>query len=140
VNGHWLFEKEMDHTKEGFIYMIRDDYMMRFYIGKKAYYKGAEWRSYCSSSKLLKELFKARPREEFSFIVLEEYDTPGGLSYAESWTLLTIESPSRKDVYNTLVPKISWKSKEKISERHKKRLTLSLLNHDFFPGEKKWMS
>jgi hypothetical protein len=132
-NGHWLFDRPMRENFgiEGFIYVIRDDYMKRFYIGKKSYNKGENWRNYLSSGKLLKELMAARPRDEFSFIVLEEYNSPGGLSYAETWSLCMIEAPSRKDVYNILLPKISWKSKERITEKHKQRLALTMQFYEF---------
>jgi len=130
-NGHWKFPEQMG-SKEyvGFIYLIRDNYLGRFYLGKKAYRgsrgknegKESDWRHYVSSSKLLKEMWKERPIEEFEFITLEQYRTKGTLSYAETWTLCFVEAPTSVTWYNKLIPKVAWSVKEPISNRHKERL------------------
>lgn len=137
-NGHWLFEEQMGKGV-GFIYIIRDNVLNRFYLGKKLFYgtgtlnKGKEsnWRKYSSSSKLLAEMLKQRPKEEFDFICLEQYITKGTLSYAETWSLCLVEAPTTPNWYNTLIEKVSWKVKEPISERHKRRLSLVRNNHNF---------
>ena len=130
-NGHWDFPEQMGSPdKVGFIYVIYDAYLNRGYIGKKMYRgagkanKGKEsnWRTYKSSSKLLKEMFKERPMEEFEFVVIEEYTTKGTLSYSETWSLCYVEAPTSKVFYNTLIGKVTWNVKEPISERHKERL------------------
>ena len=130
-NGHWQFPDKMGgNFYVGFIYVIRDNYLKRFYLGKKHFYstartaKGVEtpWRDYTSSSKLLKEMFKERPKDEFDFICLEQYKTKGTLSYSETWTLCLVEAPTNNMWYNTRVEKVSWSVKEPISERHKTRL------------------
>ncbi|RLA26277.1 MAG: hypothetical protein DRQ62_00140, partial [Gammaproteobacteria bacterium] len=37
-NGHWSFPSQMGDKKYvGFIYVIRDNYMGKFYLGKKQY-------------------------------------------------------------------------------------------------------
>jgi len=130
-NGHWRFCEQMG-TKEyvGFIYVIRDNYLARFYLGKKLYRgmgvanKGKEssWRKYLSSSKALEVMFKERPMEEFDFICLEQYKTKGTLSYSETWSLCFVEAPTNKTWYNTLIEKVSWPVKEPITVRHKERL------------------
>ena len=83
-NGHWVFPEQMgEHV--GFIYVIRDTVLKRFYLGKKLYYgtgqlnrgKESNWRKYTSSSEVLNELLKQRPREEFDFICIEQYKTKG---------------------------------------------------------------
>ena len=84
LNGDWLFTHQMGENKAlGFIYVIRDNYMKMFYLGKKNYFvrrgknKGApsDWRRYKSSQPTLKEIMAARPKDEFDFIVLDEYVT-----------------------------------------------------------------
>ncbi len=129
-NGHWEFPEQMGINKVGFIYVIFDSILNRGYLGKKLYYgmgklnKGKEsnWKTYASSSKLLKELLKERPKEEFRFICIEEYTTKGTLSYSETWSLCLIEAPTSYQWYNTLIEKVSWPVKEQISNRHKERL------------------
>jgi hypothetical protein len=130
-NGHWHFPEQMGgKAYAGFIYVIRDTVLNRFYLGKKSYFgagklnKGVEsnWRKYMSSSNLLKEMFAERPKEEFDFIVLEQYKTKGTLSYSETWSLCLVEAPTSDLWYNHLVEKVSWRVKEPISERHKDRL------------------
>lgn len=128
-NGHWLFPEQMG-VGVGFIYVIRDTVMKRLYLGKKQFYgtgklnrdKESNWKRYRSSSKLLAELFKHRPVEEFEFICIEQYKTKGTLSYSETWSLCFVEAPTSDDWYNTLVEKVSWPVKEPITARHKERL------------------
>jgi hypothetical protein len=132
-NGHWVFPEQMGNGV-GFIYVIRDNFLDRFYLGKKQFYgmgvknKGKEsnWRKYASSSKALAEHFKERPKEEFDFICLEQYQTKGSLAYAETWSLCLVEAPTTKDWYNTRIEAISWNVKEPISDRHKARLQQTL--------------
>ena len=140
LNGHWLFEEQMGaEDKVGFIYVVRDNYMRSFYLGKKLYRghgklnKGVEsnWRRYVSSSKLLKDMFAERPKEEFDFICLEEYKMKGALSYAETWTACLVEVPTTNNWYNTRIEKVSWSVKEPISMRHKLRLNAVITHEDF---------
>lgn len=134
-NGHWSFPEQMGNGV-GFIYVIKDTVLERFYLGKKLYVgtgqlnKGKEsnWKKYTSSSKLLNELLKVRPKEEFEFICIEEYKTKGTLSYSETWSLCYVEAPTNKNWYNTLIEKVSWPVKEMITDRHKNRLNAILNN------------
>jgi hypothetical protein len=133
-NGHWSFPEQMGSATEvkyiGFIYVIRDTCLRRLYLGKKTYYglgklnKGKEsnWRKYVSSSDVLKEMFRVRSKDEFEFICIEQYQTKGTLSYAETWSLCYVEAPTSKEWYNTLIEKVSWSVKERITDRHKERL------------------
>ena len=137
-NGHWHFEEQMGQGA-GFIYLIRDTELKRFYLGKKSYFgagklnKGKEsnWRRYMSSSKLLAKMFEERPKEEFDFICLEQYRTKGTLSYSETWSLCLVEAPTSEMWYNTLIEKVSWRVKEPISQRHKDRLERALAFEPF---------
>lgn len=130
-NGHWKFEEQMGGKEYvGFIYIIFDKYMNKAYLGKKSFRgsgklnrgKESDWRKYLSSSKLLGEHFKERPRSEFEFICLEQYKTKGCLSYAETWSLCFVEAPTSGIWLNKRVESVSWKVTEQISERHKNKL------------------
>jgi len=130
-NGHWQFDKDMGKNSIGFIYVIRDKVLRRFYLGKKLYAghgklnKGVEsnWKKYRSSSPVLKEHFKERPIEEFDFICIAEYRSKGGLSYAETWSLCKVEAPTTDEWYNVLINKVSWRVSEGVKDSHKERLT-----------------
>jgi len=131
VNGHWKFDQPMGIGKaSGFIYIVRDNYLSRFYMGKK-FYKGngklnrgqeSDWKTYLSSSNLLKQLMGERPKEEFELICIEEYCMRGAVSYAETWSLCHVEAPTTKTWYNTRIEEISWNVTEPITKRHKERL------------------
>ena len=128
-NGHWDFPEQLG-VGVGFIYVIYDKFMSRAYLGKKLFHgygqlnKGQEsnWKRYTSSSKELNEHIKARPRDEFEFIAIEQYKTKGTLSYSETWSLCFIEAPTSNEWYNRLIEKVSWAVKEPITDRHKLRL------------------
>jgi len=130
-NGIWAFPEQMGVSGCcGFIYIIRDTILNRFYLGKKSYLgagvknkgKESDWKKYRSSSKLLKEVMAYRPPEEFEYICVEEYTAKGALSYAETWTLCLVEAPTSVTWYNTRIEKVSWSVKEGITDRHKERL------------------
>ena len=118
----------------GFVYLIRDPIIKRFYLGKKnylsksrkTYNQETDWRTYITSSKLMKEVWQHRPIEEFEFICLEQYKTKGTLRWAETWTLCHVEAPMSTTWYNTRIEGIAWKIKEPISERHRMRLKQAL--------------
>jgi hypothetical protein len=130
-NGHWVFHEKMgDKNYVGFIYVIFDAYLRKAYLGKKNFRVGkgskkgqeSNWKSYISSSKYVKLMLENRPRDEFEFIVLDQYKTKGTLSYSETWSLCYVEAPTTDNWYNVLIEKVSWPIKEKISERHKEKL------------------
>lgn len=129
TNGHWQFPEQMGGAQyAGFVYVIMDAYMKRAYLGKKNYFSrvnknaSSDWKDYISSSKLLQELLKFRPKDEFDFIVLEQYKAAGALAYAETWSLCYAETPTSENWYNKRIEKISWSVKEGITNRHKERL------------------
>lgn len=130
-NGHWKFPEQMGlNGVTGFVYVIRDNILNRFYLGKKYYFsatrgvKPAEsnWKKYSSSSATLETVFQNRPIDEFEFICIEEYKKRGAVSYAETWSLCHVEAPTTDTWYNTRIEKISWPVREPITERHKERL------------------
>jgi len=135
-NGHWSFPEQMGGKDyAGFIYVIRDTVLERFYLGKKNYYgrgrtnKGVEasWKTYKSSSKALKHHFAERPYyDEFDFICIEQYHSQGTLSYSETWSLCLVEAPTSNTWYNRMIDKVTWNVSEQITNRHKERLEKSI--------------
>jgi len=111
--------------------MIIEKSSGRKYIGKKNFRgrgklnKGQEsnWKTYSSSSKYLNQLIKDQGKDDFEFIIIEQYFTHGGLSFAEVWSQVTLETPSNNHEYlNRFIDKITWKVTEPVTARHKKRL------------------
>jgi hypothetical protein len=134
-NGHWYFPESLGGKYSGFIYVIRDRSTSKGYIGKKHFKgngklnKGVEsnWQWYTSSCKDLNEAIKEKGKDDFEFIVLEQYISRGALGYAETWTMMKAETPTNRDLwYNLLVNKISWTVKEPITQRHKDRIDMIL--------------
>lgn len=132
VNGHWDFEVECEpHGYFGFIYLIHDVQLDKYYIGKKQFRlargenvnQESDWKIYRSSCKPLKHQIKLRGKGEFKFYILEQYRTRGSLAYAESWSLMRVEAPANHDKwYNYAVNEVTWHCYEQITERHKRRL------------------
>lgn len=130
-NGHWEFPEQMGGLEyTGFVYAIYDSVLNRSYLGKKMYReagklnkgKESDWKKYASSSPVIAEFLKERPKEEFEFICLEQYRTKGTLSYSETWTLCFVEAPTNRCWYNTRIEAVSWPVKEGVTQRHKDRL------------------
>ncbi len=131
--GHWYsagLELEPE-VAVGFVYLIVDTETKQKYIGKKNFSgrgklnKGKEsnWKTYSSSSTYLQKLIKEKGEDKFAFIILEQYYTVGGLSFAETWSQVVSETPSKNEEYmNRFIDKVTWKVTEPVTERHKKRL------------------
>jgi hypothetical protein len=131
-NGHWQFDEPLGTDKQvGFIYVIRDILNEKLYLGKKQF-KGlgrenkgedSNWRWYISSSKELSASIKTNGKDSFEFVAIEQYRSKGAVSYAETWSLMHVESPVNRHMwYNLLVNKVSWVVKEPITQKHKDRL------------------
>lgn len=110
------------------------------YIGKKNFRgrgkknKGvvSNWKSYTSSSKYLKELIKKKGKDKFKFIIIEQYYTLGGLSFAETWSQVVCETPSNNGEFmNRFIDKVTWKVTEPVSTRHRRRLKLYLRKYKY---------
>lgn len=133
-NGHWQHDTPLGIPGYvGFIYCIRDVMNEKLYLGKKQFRglgkenKGEDsnWRWYISSSKELSESIRRNGKNHFEFVAIEQYKTKATLSYAETWSLMHVESPFRRDKwYNLLVNKVSWVTKEPITQKHKDRLRM----------------
>jgi hypothetical protein len=131
-NGRWSFPEQMgEKPYTGFVYVIRDTYLQKFYLGKKFYQatdrltkkkKESNWKTYLSSSGTLAKMLEERPLDEFEFICLEQYKMRGAVSYAETWSLCHVEAPTTDTWYNKRIEEISWNVKENITDRHKERL------------------
>ncbi len=132
-NGHWEWSDEPlgSGKYKGFIYVIKDCVNSKLYLGKKQFVgagkinKGVQsnWQWYISSSKELAASVKMNGKENFEFIAIEQYTSAGALSYAETWSLLHVQSPVYRDKwYNVLINKISWSVKEPPTKRHRDRL------------------
>ena len=146
VNGHWAFPEELRcEEAAGFVYAIRMKSSGLLYIGRKNFVsisrklpKGAKkgdrvrrivtrtqsnWKTYTSSSVELNALIKEHGKQEFAFYVLEQYNSLGAVGYAETWSLCYAEVPANHDKFlNRNIEKVSWRSNEHISSRHKSRL------------------
>lgn len=143
--GHWSRSvRDLDpENAAGFVYMIIEKSTGKKYIGKKnfrgrgAKNKGVEsnWKSYSSSSKYLNELIKTHGKDAFEFIILEQYFTHGGLSFAEVWSQVVMETPSNNEEFiNRFIDKVTWKVTEPVTSRHKKRLNYYVKNRPFVKG------
>jgi hypothetical protein len=131
-NGHWQFEDQLDYNNAaGFVYVIKDKLNGMMYIGKKffrgagKYNKGQQsnWRSYTSSSKSLQARMDEVGQDQFEFIIVEQYYTKGGLSWAETWSQVVVEVPSNNHIwYNRFIDKVMWKVTEPVTVRHKYKL------------------
>jgi hypothetical protein len=132
-NGHWDFTRQMDFNEAfGFIYLIKDKSNGMMYIGKKNYRgtgklnkgKQSNWRTYTSSSKDINEIISEKGLVNFDFIVLDEYYSRGGLSWAETWSQCHVEVPTNNHIwYNRFIDKVQWRSTEVVTDLHRKRLT-----------------
>lgn len=138
--GHWIAsEVKLDPKGAiGFVYVIIEKTTNKLYIGKKNF-KGtgkknknveSNWKTYCSSSKSLQDLIKEKGVDSFEFIILEQYYTRGGLSFAETWSQVTCEVPSNNHrFFNRFIDKTTFKVTEPVTPRHKKRLRQVLKNY-----------
>jgi hypothetical protein len=85
--------------------------------------QASNWKTYTSSSSYLNDLIKEKGKDKFEFIILEEYHTVGGLSFAETWSQVFVETPSNNDEFmNRFIDKVTWKVTEPVTARHKRRL------------------
>lgn len=142
--GLWFCTGDLDpESADGFVYIIIDLDTNRKYIGKKNFRgkgklnkgKPSDWKKYVSSSKYLKALIAEKGIERFRFAILEQYYTTGGLSFAETWSQVVCETPSKNDEFmNRFIDKVTWKVTEGVTARHKKRLREYLKRYPFKGG------
>ena len=141
-NGHWLFPEQVKiENIFGFVYLIRNRKTNMMYIGKK-FVKGtgklnrgleSNWKTYTSSSKTINDDIRINGKDHYEFIILECYTTRGGVGWAETWSQCYVEIPSNNHIwYNRFIDKVSWKSSEHITKRHKLRLNKILKEFNVF--------
>jgi group I intron endonuclease len=141
--GHWEimpYLLDQDPLKaHGFVYCVENTETGKLYIGRKqtvhlgkksskTYGKTTNWKSYMGSSKHLTDDIKSLGKDKFKFVILEFYQTRGGLNYAEiafqiKCDVMTAKLPDgERQFYNGQVGAVRWIPKEFISE--KSRLAL----------------
>ena len=87
---HWIGEVDPD-TCYGFVYLITNTVSGRKYIGRKFYHtykkrkrvKESNWRVYAGSSKPLKEDMQRLGKNKFTFEIIYNYKTRGGVVSGE---------------------------------------------------------
>ena len=87
---HWVGEVDPD-TYYGFVYLITNTVSGRKYIGRKFYhtykkrkrFKESNWRVYAGSCKPLKEDMKRLGKDKFTFKIICNYKTRGGVVSGE---------------------------------------------------------
>jgi hypothetical protein len=132
--GHWKhYPKKLEPDRAiGFVYLIIDNTDNSKYIGMKLFRgrgrinrgKTSNWKTYTSSSKELNSRIVEKGKDNFTFIILEQYYTLGGLRFAEIWSQTVSETPSKNNEFiNRFIDKINWKVTEPVTNNHKRRLT-----------------
>ena len=87
---HWVGEADPD-TYYGFVYLITNTVSGRKYIGRKFYHtyrkrkrvRESNWRVYAGSCKPLKEDMKRLGKDKFTFEIICNYKTRGGVVSGE---------------------------------------------------------
>ena len=87
---HWVGEVDPD-TYYGFVYLITNTVTDRKYIGRKFYhtyrkrkrFKESNWRVYAGSCKPLKEDMQRMGKDKFTFEIICNYKTRGGVVSGE---------------------------------------------------------
>ena len=87
---HWVGEVDPD-TYYGFVYLITNTVSGRKYIGRKFYHtykkrkrvRESNWRVYAGSCKPLKEDMKRLGKDKFTFEIIYNYKTRGGVVSGE---------------------------------------------------------
>jgi hypothetical protein len=98
---HWIGIEPDPEEHFGFTYLIEHTDTGRFYVGKKQYHKNLtlkplkgtkrkrkvtkpnDWEYYKGSSKHLAEFISEKDGEGFTFTILNNFKTKGGLYYGE---------------------------------------------------------
>jgi len=92
---------EEDRSIYGFIYSIHCKRLGKNYIGKKAIYKGTDWKKYTGSSKELNLDIKRLGIEQFTFTITKLCTTPFELMLEEAKAILTNDAITSPHFYNS---------------------------------------
>lgn len=148
---HWTGLCPDPDNAYGFVYEIVNTKNNRRYIGRKFYHKYSkrkkvgnnDWHFYCGSSVELKKDIQKIGKEHFTFTIIDEYKTRGGVVYGEVEWLVTLDVLRKKlddgtfMYYNRCVPGIKFRPINEHTEIAKQKISLgvqkppvSLINDD----------
>ena len=149
MKHHWLGETPNPDKYFGFIYYIHNDVTGKGYIGKRQYHRWSKrkkvgeqnWHYYTGSCTPLNKDIKKMGREHFTFVMIEQYYTRGGLVYAETnlqhkLDVLTKKLPDgERAFYNSMIGGIKFVPKEEVSQE-----TLDKLRSTHVKEENEWVN
>lgn len=137
--GHWECKFKFNPSDVfGFLYCIHNKATNQFYWGKKQFFHGGKkkskthgkemsWRTYTGSSEHLKKDIALFGNDNFSFEIVEVYNTKGGLYYAEAYSQMVSESMTEyladeltPRFYNRQIAAIRFVPKESITDKTRK--------------------
>ena len=97
MKHHWEGMEPDPETMYGFIYEIVNNLTGQRYIGRKFYHKyrkrkrwaGSDWEFYTGSSTHLNKDIKKLGKDNFTFTIIDQYKTRGGVVYGEvEWLVM----------------------------------------------------
>lgn len=102
---NYMFDALVDETYYlrdyvGFVYKITNKQTKRFYIGKKHFHIGSEWRNYYGSSKLLNKDIKIYGKDSFTREILCLCKDENDLTYQEMRYQCKNDSLETNESYN----------------------------------------
>ena len=134
--GHW---EGVANPNEyyGFIYLIRNNVSGQQYIGRKFYHmykkrnpvKESNWKTYTGSCKPLNEDIKELGKSKFSFIILTNYKTRGGVVSGEvqfqndNDVLIKFLPDGNRAFYNGQTGSVKFIPKESLSRLQRDRIS-----------------
>lgn len=141
-NTPWLYEGELftePNNKFGFVYLVTCAHpeCTKKYIGLKFFYRNwgkktkqtdSDWRTYKTSSKYVKEAIDTYGIENFTFEIVQLFDTRAGVVSGEveyQWAarvLHAVDELGERQYWNQAIGNIKFIAKEQISEDHKQAI------------------
>ena len=137
---HWVGEVDPD-TYYGFVYLITNTVSGRKYIGRKFYHtyrkrkrvRESNWRVYTGSCKPLKEDMKRLGKDKFTFEIICNYKTRGGVVSGEVHfqTDNDVLSPEllpcgERLYYNGHIGSVKFISPEFVSAEHRAKISATM--------------
>ena len=151
---HWVGEVDPD-TYYGFVYLITNTVTDRKYIGRKFYhtyrkrkrFKESNWRVYAGSCKPLKEDMKRLGKDKFTFEIICNYKTRGGVVSGEVHfqTDNDVLSPEllpcgERLYYNGQIGSVKFITPEFLSAEHRVKISAATKGRIHSPETKARMS
>jgi len=122
------FEEDLDPKRFfGFLYIVYNKKTKQKYVGRKQFKRYSkkkavgytDWKTYKGSSKYLHQAIKDYGLTNFRFVIIHQYETRGGLTYAEAnaqhkLDVLTnkLDSQEEREYYNRQIGGIKFIPKE----------------------------